>query len=283
MARLQNYIYYATGIDDNIKLSKIAQDFYLNKGKFSGYSENAELEIKVVGELGISNIVAGLGSAEDPLALFVLGKYNNTNTSEDSTSSTRKIIFDFTLTNRITTESQAGRSTVLFAGNENNIVGLQAIMGGEGTSLYWLNGKDNYIRDSKLYMNANNIAIGSNQGGTFERCQLSCTSISGKANVLVSNGIGILKVIDCYIVCYNGTNISDESICILAEGNRSDSVVIVERCNMPLLTKDGYKQSQTIKISNGYASIVSNILGKEPALYDTVKCTNIGTMIVNKY
>lgn len=276
------YVYKCTGINDNFALSELAQDFLLGEGEYSGVSAYEEMIVKVNGTLGLSSVVAGSGSAEDPFTWFAIGKYKNMNTSKDSTASTRKITFDFTNCDRISVGSDTGHKTILFAGNEVNITGLQAVIGGGGSSLAWFNGKNIRIVDCMLYMNASGIAIGSESGGTFERCRLSVTSTGGKANALVSDGTTPLKAVDCYIMAYNVTGITDESVCVLAAANATESVVIVERCNMPLASRGGYKQSQTIKINSGYCSLVSNILGKAPLKYSTEKCTEIGTMIISK-
>lgn len=276
------YVYKCTGTDDNFALSELAQDFLLGEGKYNGVNAYAEMVVKVNGTLGLSSVVAGSGNAEDPFTWFTLGKYKNRNTLKDSTESTRKITFDFTNCNRISVGSDTGHKTVLFAGNEVNITGLQAVIGGGGPSLAWFNGKNIRAVDCMLYMNASGIAIGSESGGTFERCRLSVTSTAGKANALVSDGTTPLKAIDCYIMAYNASGVTDESVCVLAAANATESVVIVERCNMPLVSRGGYKQSQTIKINSGYCSLVSNILGKAALKYSTEKCTEIGTMIINK-
>lgn len=276
------YVYKCTGTDDNFALSELAQDFLLGEGRYNGVNAYAEMVVKVNGTLGLSSVVAGSGNAEDPFTWFAIGKYKNRNTLKDSTESTRKITFDFTNCNRISVGSDTGHKTVLFAGNEVNITGLQAIIGGDGSSLAWFNGENIRVVDCMLYMNASGIAIGSESGGTFERCRLSVTSTVGKANALVSDGTTPLKAIDCYIMAYNATGVTDESVCVLATANATESVVIVERCNMPLVSRAGYKQSQMIKINSGYCSLVSNILGKEPLKYSTEKCTEIGTMIINK-
>ena len=282
--RKAKYEYHANGLDDNVKLSQLAQDFLIGKGDYVGVAENIELVIDVYGTLSASAPFVGSGSAEDPFIWFMLGKYNNAHTSEDSTTSTRKITFDFTHASRISLGSEAGQHTVMIGGNDVNIKCLQAVLGGDGSTLNWFNGQNVHIDDSMLWLNAQSTAIGSTSGGTFERCRLSLTSISGKANCLVSDGTSILKVLDCYIICYNGTSAADESICVLVEEDKNESVVIVERCNMPLITRDGYKQSQTIKINSGYCSLISNILGQATTKYstDVSKCTEVGTMIISK-
>lgn len=282
--KLNRYVYYATGVDDNKKLSKIAQDFYTGKGDFTGISTNAQMKICISGELGVTSVDSGSGSMNDPFTWFNLGKYRNENTNIDTTPSTRKLTFDFSNAQRISVGSQAGYYTLGFGGKDLNIIGVQFVLGGESSTLQMFNGQNVNVKDSMFYLNANSTAIGSSQGGTFERCRFSVTSVTGVAKGLVSNGTSPLKVIDSELLVYNGSTVSSESVAIIAEANTTEGVVIVERCNLPLRTRNGFKQSQTIKINSGYYTLVGNTLGKAPVLYSTEagKGANIGSMIVNK-
>lgn len=282
--KLNRYVYYATGVDDNKKLSKIAQDFYAGKGDFTGISANAQMKIYVLGELGVTSVDSGSGSMSDPFTWFNLGKYRNENTNIDTTASNRKLTIDFSNAQRISVGSQAGYYTLGFGGRDLNIVGVQFVLGGEGSTLQIFNGQNLDIKDSMFYLNANATAIGSSQGGTFEKCRFSVTSVTGLARGLVSNGTTPLKVVDSELLVYNGSSVSLESVAIIAEANTTTGVVIVERCNLPLRVRGGFKQDQTIKINSGFYTLVGNTLGKAPALYtaEASKGANIGSMVINK-
>lgn len=284
LKRLNDFIYYATGVDDNKYLSQLAEDFYSARGQFEGIGTNAQMTIKVIGELGISSVSGGSGSSDYPFYWFILGKYNNKNSGVDTSKSTRKLTFDFSNAQRVSLASQTGHKTVSIGGNDVNIIGLQLVQGGEGSTLQWFDGLNVYCRDCMFYLNANGIAIGSSQGGTFEHCRVSATSVTAKAIGLNSNGLTPLKVIDTELIVYNGTSVTDESVAILGEANKTEGVVIVERCNLPLRDRGGYKQSQTVKINSGYYTLIGNTMGKAPALYSTEasKGANVGTMLVSK-
>lgn len=278
MAQTREFVYYANGENDNIVLSQLAQDFYAAANNFTGISENQQMKITVVGTLGAEDVYSGTGTANEPAVWFALGKVGNT------LESTRKLTFDFSNAQRLSLGSVSGSTTVAFNGNDLNIIGLQLVLGGSGSLLQWFNGQNINIKDCMLFLNASTVGVGSSQGGFFERCRLSVTAGTGKANVLVSNGTTILKTVDCELLAYNGSSATDESVAILSEANKTESVVIVDRCNIPLRTRSGYKQSQTIKINSGYCSLTNNVLGKAPALYstDTSKCSNVGSMIISK-
>lgn len=282
--KIEEFIYYATGVDDNKKLSDLAQSFYNASGRFTGIPANAQMKIKVVGNLGVSSYATGSGSSSDPFGWFLLGKFNNPHTVVDTSGSTRKLTFDFTNAQRISVGSDPGYMTVGFIGNDINMIGIQFVLGGDGATLNWFNGLNVNCLECMMFMNANSTAVGASQGGTFDKCRISVTSINGKANGLVSNGTTVLKAVDCEIIVYNGSGVTDESVGILAEANKTEGVVIVERCSLPVRSRGGYKQSQTVKINSGFYSLVSNMMGKAPALYstDVSKGSNVGTLIISK-
>ncbi len=280
------HIYECTGTDDNKKLSQIAQDFLIGKGDYVGASLNAELTIKVKGKISTlkeANAVKGTGTEEDPYIYFILGKYSNTETGEDSTQSTRKISFDFEDCDVVNLRFlTGGKRIVLIGGDEINIKNLRAEISGQGSERNWINGKNGRLLDCKLSITGMGKAIGATAGGTFERCNLRVEiTTPEEACAIKSNGTTPIKAIDCYILSYV-ISTGGESCGICGIDNDS-SVVIAERCNMPIVSYAGYKQDKTIKIEGGYCSLVSNILFAAPDKYsDGRGCTETGTMIVSK-
>ena len=276
VAKLTKYIYYATGENDNVKLSEIANNYYNASAEFAGVSATAQIKIEVIGNLGVTTPDKGTGTTEDPYIFFDFTKPEN---------STRKLIFDFTATERMSLGGTEGYEYVIFGGNDFEIRGMRAVLG-TGSALYGFNGTKIRAIDCELYLNGTETAKvrGCLNGGTFINTRISVTSGNSIVVGLVCNNSGVLKAVDCEILAYNNSGASEESIGILVEASNTEAVLIAERCNIPLRTRNGYKQSQTIKVNSGYCSLVSNVLGKAPALYstDTSKCSNVGTLIISK-
>lgn len=272
---LNKYVYYATGENDNIALSKLAHDFYNARGIFSGIEENARAEIRVVGTLGVSDKYAGTGTTQDPHRFFDF----------DRGESTRKLVLDFTNTNRLSLQGVNGNVCVAFYGNGFEAKGIKAVLF-QGSELIGFKGENIKIQDAEIYINgtATEVPKGVTGSGTFKNVRISVTGLNAKATGVVVNNTGIVKLYDCEILVYNATNESTESIGVLVEANQTEAVLIMQGCNIPLRARNGYKQSQTIKVNSGYCSLTSNTVGKSPAIYSTdpAKCTNVGTLVISK-
>lgn len=280
------YIYECTGEDDNKKISQIAQDFLNGQGDYVGVGLNDELTIRIKGKISTlkeEDAFVGEGTEEKPYIYFAIGKYNNEETGEDSTQSERKITFDFENCEQVNLRVlNSEKRVVLIGGSEANVRNLRAEISGQGSERNWTNGENVRFTECSMSITGMGKAIGATSGGTFERCKLRVEiTTPQEACALKTDGTTPLKAIDCYILSYViGTG--GES-CGIWGADSDSSVVIAERCNMPLVSYSGYKQDKTIKIEGGYCSLVSNILFAATDKYsDGRECTETGTMIVSK-
>ena len=280
------YIYECTGESDNKKISQIAQDFLNGQGDYVETGMYDKLTIRVKGKMATlkeSDAFVGEGTEEKPYIFFVIGKYNNEETGEDSRLSEKKITFDFEECEQVNLRVlNSEKRIVLFGGDEINVKNLRAEISGQGSERNWTTGKNGRFSDCKLSITGMGKAIGASSGGTFERCNLRVEiSTPQEACALMTDGTTPLKAIDCYILAYV-ISTGGESCGICGVDNDSN-VVIAERCNMPIVAYSGYKQDKTIKIEGGYCSLVSNILFAAPDKYsDGRGCTETGTMIISK-
>lgn len=276
MDQVNKYTYYATGEDDNKKLSQLAQDFYGATGKFSGAKENEKIEIKVVGDLKADMYISGTGENEDPYVYFQLGKM---------AESTRGIKFDFTATGRINIEGQQGKENVAFYGDDYEIKGIKVAIS-SGNTLTAFAGKKIRCSDSEVYVNGTGTETvkGVTGYGTYNNTKMSVTTMNNSAYGFMVEDEGITKLIDCEILAYNATGAAQESAGAIVLENQTEAVLIMTNCNLPIKERSGYKQSQTIKVNSGYCALTGNVVGKEPELYsdDEKKCVNIGTLLISK-
>ena len=272
--KIKKYVYFATGKDDNIALTNLAKNFYNSTDIFAGNDKNSEIKIEVLGDLGVTTPAGGSGTADDPYYFFDFGKPDG---------STKKLTVDLTNTARMNLQGQTAKQTVIFNGNDYTIYNAKAALT-VGSSLIAFKGDNLRIHNAEIYLNGTDASVvtGLIGYGSIYRSRFSCTSGDARVVGIIVNNNGFIRVVDCELLSYNQTTSSYESIGILVETNQTESVLIAERNNIPLRNRNGYKQSQTIKVNSGYASLVSNILGKEPALYSTTNCSNIGSMIIPK-
>lgn len=286
------HIYECTGTDDNKKLSQIAQDFLLRKGEYANGSYTAHMVVKVVGDVGMSDPVLGTDSGE--YIHFILGKYNNPETGEDSTESKRKITFDFTECGQIYTrligEQYREKTEIAIAGDEVDIIGMNINLAGMPKKKVGIEGKKPRLRDCEVSLQGGTEANGAMHGGTFEGCIIYAMGSSDNVIALASDGTDPLKAIDCYIIAYTYDSGSGaKAIGIYAPSGNEESVVIAERCNIPdpkdYVSGDMNQEiHHSIKIDSGYCSLVSNIIWKAAEKYtvDISKCSEAGTMLLSK-
>lgn len=264
--QMDKYQYVGSGANDNVLLSQIVQSF------LNGGDDYAQLEIDVIGSLTCSEPYSGDGSTSRPYLWFALGQ---------SSSTSRRIRFNFAKCDRITVDSNGYSNVVLFGGNDIYMRNCRAVINNAATGKIF-NGERVVCDDSEFWLNGSNTLIGGGCCGTFTNCRMSVTSSDGAASGFSANG-NILRLINCEILAYNASSASDEANAVLVEANKTENVLIMNGCNIPVISRSGYKQTNTVKINNGYYNLNGNILGKAAAKYSTGDGkTETGTMIISK-
>ena len=263
---LNKYVYDAAGENDNVLLSQKIQSF------LSAGNDYAQLEIDVRGSLDCSTPYSGAGTDADPYIWFALGQ---------GTVTTRRVRLNFAKCNRITVDSSSYPTAVLFGGNDIYMRNCQAVMNNVSTGKIF-NGERVVCDDSEFWLNGTGELIGGGCCGTFTNCRMSVTSSGSTAAGFSANG-NVLRLIDCEILAYNLTSVSGEANGVVVEAGQTENVLIMSGCSVPIADRNGYKQSNTVKINNGYYCLTGNLLGKEAAKYSTGDGkTETGTMLISK-
>lgn len=265
-AQMDKFQYVANGTDDNTLLSQMIQSF------LNGGDDYKQIEIDVIGAVGCTEPYSGDGSASRPYLWFALGK---------GTSTTRKVRVNFAKCDRITVDSSSYSGSVLFGGNDIFMTGCQAVMNNAQNGRIF-NGERVLCKDSEFWLNGTGNLVGGGCCGTFEDCRMSVTSGDGTAAGFSANG-NILRLDRCEILAYNLTSASGEANGVVVEAGKTENVLIMNGCNLPITARNGYKQTNTVKINNGYYCLTGNILGKVAAKYASGEGkTETGTMIISK-
>ncbi len=263
--KINKFIYFCSGEDDNKKLSQIAQDFL----KDEIYNQ---IKIEVIGDLSCNNAFSGAGTYEDPYIWFQFGKINTV---------TEKIIFDFSNCNKIIINQETDSHNVIFGGYDVNINNINISILGEGcNTIKFFNGV-NINCENSIFNGISKNKIVCSENGIFKNCKISVISEAAEAYGFNCNN-NILKLIDCEIYAYNGNDAISESISVNVPINKSKNVLIVERCSIPIKDKEGYKQNEVVKINSGFYSLVSNYIGKPIKSYNGEGNSEVGTMIISK-
>lgn len=240
-----NYNYICTGLNDNIKLSQIAQDF------LSGGSDTKILTIKIYGDLGVTTAFGGDGSAASPFRWFSFGKDEWT---------TRKVIFDFCNTNAVYITCPDESYNILFYGRDVDVKNARIDIRTVGGSVVGFNSGGGRVYAEKCRFSlagATNTYLA--KLGTFTDCVADCVCTSAHAQVFNVGNVGVLQVRggEYYARCATGY----VSAPIYVAAAQPDAVVIADGCSLPSLESAGYVQTYGVcDVSQNGNSSYQNII-----------------------
>lgn len=266
------YIYNATGTNDNIALSNIAQNYLAGTGDFSGVNTNGQMRVEVRGTLGVTTYYSGNGTSALPYTYFAFGR---------ASTSSRKIIFDFSNCDRITINA-AGTYATIFSGDDIFIENVRVNVA-SGNNVNFFDGVRVDARDSEFYGSATNDIICLKCCGNFDNVKVSITSTSGNAFCSYGNG-NLTRVNGGTFYAWTAAS-AKEAVCFYVEASKTENVLVLDKVNCPQYARSGYYQTDTIKVNSGYACLTGNTIWKASTLYSTTngKVTNTGEMVISKY
>lgn len=271
------YYYHCTGTNDNIALSDLAQNFLAGTGDYAGVNTNAQMEIVICGDCGVSTYYSGDGSQSRPYTYFAFGR---------AAESTRTIYFNFSNCSRISINcpTTSGTYSTVFSGADINVknVALNVV---SGYNVDIFNGTNIHCEDSEFWMTTTNDCCVGRCCGLFKNIRASITSTSGNAFCFYGNG-NLTRVIGgTYWAWTAGTD--KEAVPFYVAAYQTENVLHVTMANLPQTTRSGYTQTQPVKINSGYATFMMNTMWMAAtqdngSLYDATKCIASGNAIVNK-
>ena len=250
------YIYVASGLNDNVSLSQIAEAIYsgsmdnvddenaeafLNALGGNNYLEalesDAKITIEVVGTLGASNPVTN----------------NNTYFNFSNSPQTRKIIFDFAKADRLNITCAASTSNYIFFITDVDIKNLYATITSAGADCniqMFANGNTgtSTFDNCETIINATgNAIIGTN--GTFINCKGNITSQAGKAYCFYPKTSSLVRIIGGEYLAYRQG--SDESAIIYCDAIETNPVAIMESASCPERAVTNYEQDYVAMCYHG--------------------------------
>ncbi len=252
---ISNYMYIATGTNDNIALSNLIQNFY-NAG-----NDYQQLEIDVYGELGCTNPA----SISSGTAVWFNFGTTTANTSK------RRVKLNFSHANRIQITAQASVKNIMFDCTNRNfeLANIQAVMNACPNGSIFSGTSDPTVTESAFWLNGtgSQTLIGAYQG-TFLDCRMSVTNGTGAAYGFSANG-NVLRLTNVETLAYNETGASAESVAVHVMANQTNNVLLMTNCTCPVTARNGYKQDNVVKVNSGYYALLGNTLGKAALLYST--------------
>lgn len=256
-------MFIATGTDDNVKLSNIVQSF------LNGGNDYQQLKIDIYGTLGITSPMSTVGGN-----VYWFNFWS-------SASTTRRVIIDFANCDRIILDN-TGRDNTRFVSTTDNveIYNAQVVMN-NCTNAQMLE-NDAICTNCAFWLNEVASGTGTLIGATrgkLDNCRMSVTAASGKAYGFSADG-GYLRLTNCEVIAYNASSASNEAVAVQVQASMTDNVLLMTNCKCPITARNGYKQSNVVKINSGKYALVGNVLGMAAAKYNTGdNMTEIATII----
>lgn len=264
--KLEDCIYYATGENDNIKLSQMCQEF------FTADDLGDQLYIKVVGtNFTVTQPFDGAGSTSSRYKWFSIGP---------AAKSDKRLILDFSQCNKITIDSALDNSLIFYGAScriEN--LKLSAVL---GTNVTFIESPNVQVNNCDVELTGSGTVIFGRRYGNFNYNRVYLTSNGGAAYCFEAVNNYLLRVTGGTYYAY--TNMVSDSI-ISAVGiinsNQTNAILLMTNVNCPVVQRTGYYQKKTVKILSGKYTLLGNILGAALDTYSTSAGTETGTIIAN--
>ena len=226
------YDYICNGIDDNVKLSQLAQA-WLNGG-----TDYASKTIRVLGTFGVQAAFAGAGTAASP--------YRWISVSSDAATN-RRIVFDFTGCSQISPTLAAGTHNVIFHGLNAHIIGanVRVEQKGEGTVVRAFGSTSGavYAEHCRFWLTAYQDSLVA-YTGTFTNCRASVANSTGNSYCFLAGGNGLLRLNGGEYYGYTGSSTGARSAVVGQSG--AEAVSILNGVNAPTVTRAGYYQTHAL-------------------------------------
>lgn len=216
-----DYEYICNGVNDNVKLSELAQAW------LAGGNDDSSKTIRVYGTFGAQAAYQGDGSSTSPFKWLVVGRDDD---------KTRRITFDFSNCSVIELDVAAGKVHHIFAGKNAHIVGarVKAMQMGVDTAIRVFNSTDGAVYAEHCYFNiysAKDCVIGST--GTFVNCRGVMTNLDTDSFCFEPQGNSLLRVIGGEYTAYTGSTSHKSAIVGQSAAN---AVSILDGVNAPIIS-----------------------------------------------
>lgn len=234
------YEYICNGVNDNIKLSELAQAW------LSGGADNAVKKINIYGTFVASTPYAGDGSEAAGYQWLALGQKERTS---------RKIIFDFSSAGDMKFNCTANTKNIIFYGADVNIIGahVQATGGGTNTNIIMFSGRVGEIRAEQCSFSIATTGTATvAESGTFINCKTWIYSTNNNAATFapVTNSRPVV-VFGGMHYAYKGSSTGNFSSVFYTAAGATNAVIMAYGVNLPTVALSGYYQTNASRINAG--------------------------------
>ena len=231
LADTNEYKYVCNGIDDNVKLSEIAQT-WLNGG-----TDYACKKISVYGTFGCSAAYGGAGTSANPYRWTSVGTDANTN---------RRIIFDFSSCGQINLPIASGTVNTVFHGYNAHIIGANVIVNqsGSGTIVKGFSSSAGavYAENCRFWFTCYQDSVIAN-AGTFVNCRASVANLINNSYCFLPFSGSLLRINGGEYYAY--TSASTAKSAVVGQSGEN-AVSILYGVNAPTVSRSGFYQTNSI-------------------------------------
>lgn len=225
------YEYICNGVNDNVKLSEIAQA-WLNGGTNYGAKT-----IKIYGTFGATAPYAGNGTSASPYRWFSVGTDGNAN---------RRIVFDFSNCGEISLPIAAGKYNTVFFGHNAHIIGANVVANQSAVdtvvTIFSSTGGAVCAENCRFWITSyksSRIA----QTGTFNNCRASVANVIDNSYCFQPFSDSLLRINGGEYYAYTGTSNAQSAVVAQSAAN---AVTVMNGVNAPTLARSGFYQTNSI-------------------------------------
>lgn len=234
MALLTNtseYNYVCNGVDDNVKLSQIAQAW------FDGGDDYGCKTIRVHGQFGARAAVSGSGTSSNPYRWLNVGS---------DTGKKRRIVFDFSCCGQMAFPLEGGKYHVIFYGTAAHIVGAN-VVAEQTTSdttirIFGSTAKNVLVEKCRFFVTGYSNSMIANCG-TFKDCYASVANATGNSYCFLPSANTVLRVFRGEYYSYTGGSTAQSSIVGHSSAN---AAAILDSVSAPTVARSGYYQTNSL-------------------------------------
>lgn len=250
---ITEYNYIGTGLNDNIKLSQIAQDF------LTGDSDGSILTIRVYGTLGITTAYMGAGTSVSPYRWFQFGQ-------DEPTS--RRVTIDFCNTNYVYITCPEATNNYLFYGENVNVKNARFDIRCDGGVVIGFNSNAGSVCAEKCrFTLVGGASTYLAKTGIFVDCYAEVRNTANDSCVFFANDQGMLQIRGGEYRAYSREGFISAPIHVLS--GLPNAVVLASGCRLPTKELSGYVQTHGVHdVSNNalskYRDIITTLINIAP-------------------
>lgn len=277
LSGVSKYTYKCTGLNDNISLSQIAQAFingsYVSEdvttaaraflealggnAYLATLEQQAQIEIDVVGDIGVSTPYTGSGTSASPYKWFSFGKANKIN---------QRIVFNFGKCNNFRVFCAAGTYNYIFYGADIHIKNIKINAYGteSGVNIEMINAGNLTGRvtceNCFFEVGADKLAQIA-EHGVFTNCYAYITSESGGAYCFKPKSTGLIRLIGGEFYAYGRTSSGIGSAVMHTSAGETDAVLLAYNIHCPVVAYTNYSQG-FLSVANAGNTYINGVVSR---------------------